>query len=399
MSVLNRSRSGIPSEARLLLDCARASIDSERAGRIKDLTKDGLDWNLLMGLALPNGMMPLLYWHLNTICAESVPPGVLNTLRNHLQRNGRRNLRLVAELLELLKLFENNGIPAVPYKGGVLAAQLYGNVSLRQFGDLDIIVPKSHALSARDLLLSRGYESDVQLNRWQEKALLDSQCHFHQVRRDRNIEVEIHWEIVPHFMAVSVDLQQVWQRLVRTRFGGTTVLSFSPEDLLFILCVHGTKHGWKRLQWICDVAELVRRHHAEISWRRLMERAETSGCQRMLLVGLFLAHELLESPVPGEVLSKIEADPTIGFLVRQVRRRFVQLRGTPSVFVELFFQIATRERLRDRIKYLSRLGVALNVTDWEVLNLPALLKSFYYVVRPFRLLATHAPVLWRKYHQ
>ena len=194
-------------------------------------------------------------------------------------------------------------------------------------------------------------------------------------------------------MAVSVDLQQIWQRLVRTRFGGTTVLSFSPEDLLFILCVHGTKHGWKRLQWICDVAELVRRHHAEISWRRLMERAETSGCQRMLLVGLSLAHELLESPVPGEVLSKIEADQTIGFLVRQVRRRCVQRRGTPSVCVELFFQIATRERLCDKIKYLSRVGVALNVRDWQVLNLPALLKSFYYVVRPFRLLATHAPAL------
>jgi len=155
----------------------------------------------------------------------------------------------MAELLELLKLFENNGIPAVPYKGPALAAQLYNNVSLRQFADLDILVPRTQALQARNLLTSRGYQPDIQLNHWQEAAFLDSQCQFHQVRGDLNIAVEIHWEIVPHHMVVPIDLRQVWRRLVPTSLGGTTVLSLSPEDLLFILCVHGTKHGWQRLEW------------------------------------------------------------------------------------------------------------------------------------------------------
>lgn len=103
----------------------------------------------------------------------------------------------------------------------------------------------------------------------------------------------------------------------------------------------------------------------------------------MLLLGLFLAHEFLGLEIPGEVLSKIEADSAIGLLVQQVRREFDQPGRPANIFMDLFFQIATRERLRDKIKYLSRLGVTLNTRDWQVLNLPALLKSFYYLVRPF----------------
>ncbi|HEV8131774.1 MAG TPA: nucleotidyltransferase family protein, partial [Acidobacteriota bacterium] len=247
-------------------------MDSGRAEPIELLVAKGMDWEYLMSLARRHRMMPLLYWHLSTICPESVPPLALRQLQDHFRTNSRRNLILVAELLELLSLFEDNGIPAIPYKGPVLASWVYGNVSLRQFCDLDILVPKSLALKARDLLISRGYQPNVHLSASHQTAYLEAQCEFCQVNIEKRVAVEVHWDIVPSHMAFPIDLQQLWQRLVPISFAGTTVRSFPPEDLLLILCVHGTKHRWERLDWICGVSELIRRHH-EINWKRVTEQA------------------------------------------------------------------------------------------------------------------------------
>ena len=58
------------------------------------------------------------------------------------ERTTMSNLYLTQEMLKLLSAFRKKGIPAIPYKGPVLAQAVYGNVGLRQFGDLDITVPE-----------------------------------------------------------------------------------------------------------------------------------------------------------------------------------------------------------------------------------------------------------------
>ena len=66
----------------------------------------------------------------------------MHQLRERYHSNARRNLFLVSELLKLLKLLESHGIGAIAFKGPVLALYAYGNLSLRQQLDLDILVRK-----------------------------------------------------------------------------------------------------------------------------------------------------------------------------------------------------------------------------------------------------------------
>lgn len=382
---------GVTAEAELLLCCARTAMDSENSERIKDLTKQGLDWGDVLRRARSHGMLPLLYWNLHSICPESVPLLALEKLRDEFHANSRRNLFLVAELLEVLRLLQNHGITAIPYKGPVLAASIYGNVSLRQFSDLDIFVRRSDALQASDLLLSRGYGPRIQLSGWRETAFLNSQCEFCLVRADASVTVDVHWEIVPRRVVVPIDLQQLWQRLVPVSFAGTTVFSFPPEDLLLILCIHGTYHCWERLDWICGISELTRRLR-EIKWPRVLQQAEMLGCRRMLFLGLFLAHRLLGANLSGEIQGKIEADRSVLALANQVRWRFLDRPGeSPNVFAAWFFHVRARERLRDKINYNFRLVTTLNPNDWEIVALPANFRFLYYVIRVIRLITRHRP--------
>ena len=70
--------------------------------------------------------------------------------------------------------------------------------------------------------------------------------------------------------------------------------------------------------WLCDIAELIRAH-PQMDWQRLLEQAKTSGSKRMLLLGLFLANDLLRTDLPDDVWQRIQAAPKVQLLAQQVR--------------------------------------------------------------------------------
>src|SRR5262245_10666576 len=135
----NATAVGICREVQLILCCAGTHIDAAKAERIKGLLSEEINWDFLIHIASQHGVMPLLYFTLKNTCLEAVPKAVLDQLRNYFYTNAAHNVFLTTELLKLLTLFEAHGIPAIPFKGPVLAASVYGNLSLRQFGDLDIL--------------------------------------------------------------------------------------------------------------------------------------------------------------------------------------------------------------------------------------------------------------------
>jgi hypothetical protein len=175
-------------------------------------------------------------------------------------------------------------------------------------------------------------------------------------------------------------------RLERASLGGGTVPTLSPEDLLLILCMHGSVHLWQRLGWICDVAELI---HARkgMDWERVTEQAAALGGERMFFLGLYLASDLLGAPLPRKVLHKVEADPTVKVLAREVHKRLPWEVNSPSpgAFGEIPFLLRMRERLRDKTWYLADAAMTPTVRDWTFLPLPSYLFPLYYAVRPVRL--------------
>ena len=219
-------------EGELLLCCARICEDSDRDACIRALLGKEIDWSYLLSTALPHGMMPLLYWHLNATCPDAVPKAAMEQLREHFRDNARRNLFLTGELLRLLNLFEAQGITAIPYKGPALAASVYGNIALRNFSDLDVLVHRQVVPRSKELLISSGYQPAHQLTNAQEAAFLRYECDRPFTRDDGASIVELHWEIMPRRLSFPLDTELLWERLVSISLGGKVVPTLSPEDLL-----------------------------------------------------------------------------------------------------------------------------------------------------------------------
>ena len=136
----------------MLLCCARTNLSPEIVEQIRGLLHSAMDWPYLLRMAGGHGLIPLLYFNLKNNFPDSIPAPISDQLHVQFLANAGRNLLLAEELLKILALFETNAIPAIPYKGPVLAASLYGDLTLRTFGDLDIIVRKPDIQRAKALL-------------------------------------------------------------------------------------------------------------------------------------------------------------------------------------------------------------------------------------------------------
>jgi len=333
-------------EAELLLCCASTHVDSERAKRITSLVQEGMNWSYLTWKAFQHGMMPLLYSHLNALCPEAVPPVVMYRLRGHFNNNARLNLLLMGELLNVLNTLSTHEISAIPYKGPVLAASVYGNLALRESGDLDIVVNEEDVLKTKELLLSRGYRPIRQAGRGQETVL--PLCQYPLHRDDSGVNLDIHWRLTPRYLTFPLDFQQLYGRLEPMSIGGQEIRTLAPEDLLLILCIHGSKHLWEQLRWICDVTELIRVHQ-DMDWGRVMEQAEHLGCERMLFLGLLLARDLLGAAIPDMILEKLRTDSVVRSLA--VEARALLFSGTDLRFRRIISHLRMVKRLRDMARY------------------------------------------------
>jgi len=339
-------------EEELVLSCLRSTIQPREADRISCLAGQNLDWGRVVAISQRHAVSPLLYKNLRTIGQHAVPASIMKQLQEQFYWNLAHNMRLERELSELLGALEQQGIPAIPFKGPALAVSIYGNLALRVFGDLDIFVQKKDVQRALASMASMGYRPEAMLDSCQMDGYLDT---FYEMTLTGagKAPVELHWEIYADNFAFPVGRLQIWddkQSVPRE----SIPRSISPDKLLLILCVHGTQHYWERLSWICDVAEMVRRSE-DIHWERLLELSVETGARRMLLLGLSLAHDLLDAPLPDHVVRAIRKDGRIDRAVTEIRRRLFEATDhAPGVLQTCLFYITIRERMRDKARVLFR---------------------------------------------
>jgi hypothetical protein len=373
-------------EDEVLLCAGRVDGSGEISERLSSLLRHDLDWTYLLDNGRRHGMIPGLHQYLSS--HPAVPAQVKTQLRDESNALQGTNLLLTRELLRVLGLLEAEGIRAIPFKGPTLTMMAYGNLAFRQFNDLDFLLDAADILRARSVLLFHGYRSQHPLGTAQQDAYFRSLCQLPLLHEEHCILVELHSRVTPRAFSFGAN-QASWERLLPVSLLGKEVLTFSREDLLLILCVHGAKHVWCCLGWICDVAKLLSVSPV-IDWEQVTVEARRMGCERMLWLGLFLAHDLFGAPLPDFVVQEVHEDSTVQQLAGRVCRKLFDS-SQPSGLSDALFHLKVRERLRDGFRYLLSLALAPTLADWRRLALPVQLSFLYYPLRFLRLMGKYSP--------
>jgi hypothetical protein len=324
----------------------------------------------------------MLLTTLRSVCWDAVPEKIRLELTLFYKAKVQKNLRFTGELLRLFSLFEQSAIPIAAFKGPVLAHSVYGDISLREFSDLDVIVKQADLSKAEDILASQGYQPDF-ADRAYRSAFLSYQGQYAFRHRNTGLSVDLHWRLSSKGLAFPLQITEIWPRLEPVVIAGRTILTLAQDDLALFLAAHGTKEGWRSLIWVCDFAEFLRKYQ-DIDWAALLDRAQRSHSSRRLLLAVALASRLLDAPAPIALIERARKDSGIRALAEQAKNRM--LCPIPADEQQEFLSgLKTHDRLRHRLWPVATLLTTRTVSDYQAFPLPKALWGIYYFIRPFRL--------------
>jgi hypothetical protein len=377
----------ITQEFQLLLYCARSQLDAEP---IKALVNAGPNWQSLLELAAQHGVRPMLHKSLKLLCWDDVPQATKLKLEDFIRKNMQKNLFLIGELLRLIEAFQQNGIPIATFKGPILAEVIYGDLSLREFNDLDVIVHQTDLRKAEDILNSCGYVAQFP-DKDYRSTFLSYHGQYVFSHSQTGLCVDLHWQLSSKGVAFPVQSAQVWSKLRLVTIAGRAVLTLANDDLALLLAAHGTKEGWRRLVWVSDFAELVRKCQ-DIDWAEVLERAHRSHSLRSVLLAFNLASTLLGAPAPANVIDRARANSAVRVLSEKALLRMLRT-ASQGELREFLDSISTHDRLRHRLWPVATLLTTRTVGDYQAMPLPKPLWGIYYLTRPFRLASKVVEIL------
>jgi Uncharacterised nucleotidyltransferase len=354
-------------ELDLLLYAVGYCVHKTDAAELRMRVQANVDWRVLSELARNHGVGPLLYRALDSACPDLIPEAELHKLRHDFKATANRNLLLTGELFKLLRLLQSNNIRAIPFKGPVLSMLLFGDPTFREFGDLDILVPISDVVRARDLLLASGYATKYLTDQFEFYTHFGHELDL--VRLDLNVAVDLQWRFASKWIAFPINLSDFWSHSENRSIGGQQITQPALDDMLLVLCGHGYRHFWVQLKWIADIAGFVNTFTDTIQWAETLDRATRLGGRRIMLLGLHLAHRLLGTLLPNEIKGAVASDRHIELLVDIVMDQ-IRAGSTKSgnwhhgmsFTRKLWFHLKVRERWQD--KFPDPLSLAKCVVYW-----------------------------------
>ena len=369
-------------EFALLVDCC--SLREEEFPKSAH-PGDRHDWAKVLELAEHHGVTPLLYRALNER-PSFAPAEVLEQLRSHYAHIARKNLRFTAELFRILDCLEAHAISAIPLKGPLLAESVYGDLAMRDFSDLDVLIHSRDVGRAKGALQRLDYSLAMSLSDAEERAYLAAGYEYtFDGPAGRNL-LELQWNILPRFYAVAFDVDELFARSGTVPLCGRTVRALSPEDLFLTLAVHAAKHAWVRLHWLRDIAGVVETQR--LDWTTVTKRARQLGIARIAGVSLLLAQRLLHANLPEEAQALCTGDEEVLSRVEFIGQELPTAQEYNVESTRYFRRMMRlRERSMDRARFLWRLASTPGPGEWTVIRLPESLFPLYRVIRLFRLAA------------
>lgn len=350
------------------------------------------EWHTVVVLARRHHVAELLLRGLRAAPDLLADTGIEPALRALRDRAVRRGWRQLGALKHATDRLAANGISCLVLKGIPLSQRIYGHPLVRDALDIDLLVAPETQHAAEKVLSDHGWRLALEFpetparNRWHGRVAADRAF----VRGGTKVELHPRLCHNPHYYAAA--FEDLWARRASVRVGTATFRTLGEDDEFLYLACHGTRHGWPRLDWLCDVAVIL----ARMAPARLERIAHTAAQQRLDIVlsstlRLCEAAFHVEAPTPSVGLrngkprgaERAAGEKRAAFIAAAAARTW-GAREKPAPGSQLPLKLALKLGLKPDLRYVLHEMSATMIAprDWARIDLPDRLFFLYFPLRP-----------------
>jgi hypothetical protein len=243
--------------------------------------------------------MSVLFWELNQLTPEIVIPEDLHErLHQYSLQVALSNMKLYHELKIVLQAMNEADIPTIVLKGAHLAALVYPDISMRQMGDIDLMVPVERLEGGARVLKGLGYRASLG---YDVDVIIKLRHHLPPFIKEGNKAIELHWTFLVPRSPYVLDLKAQWQRNQTVMISNVSTSVLSPEDLLLHLSVHAIyQHKLALgLRNFYDIKMVLDHFENKIRWQFLEERQELLVAKKPIYISLEMTKKYFNCVLPS----------------------------------------------------------------------------------------------------
>ncbi len=387
-------QNALPLEVRLLVSALHWPPSAREAASLQELAAAAPDWEEVLALAAHHRVLPLTYRTL-TLAGINLPPAVHAKWRSSATRNAYAAMRSLAETARLQNLLRTVGIATRVLKGVPLSLRAYGDPTLRDVGDIDLLIAPGQEGEADLLLTADGFERQEPRGRLTPRRRASYRKHakdYTYAPGEAGFEVDLHWRLFrnPEMPGNALGAATA---VTDIELGSEHFSTLPLAGSLLHLCVHGALDGWARLKSLADVAALWRQagtveRDAVLSLARREDVIPELAAALLLACRLGLAER---EELPHSLLL-MEGERTVTRILHHALQEFHQCRFRPNPaglgsWSAKRYELGLRSGARYRFEILRR--VLFRPRVWERFDLPDALFPLYAVLSPVEWLLFH----------
>ena len=356
-----------------------------------DISSDSIEHHReeIIDLADRHGVLPQLYRYLSK---HEIP--LSETIETELKQTYRQiasdNLLISAHLVTFAKKLESKGLRYIAIKGPALSCELYGDMLLRQYSDIDLFVDWNEMAEMFDCAVSLGYRPILPRKLLERRKFFELDSDYSFVHRVTGIKLELHWKLFPDRHRMPFSFSELYGRSKKVMIQNADIVTLSPEDNLLYLTLHGAKHIFERFVWVCDIDRLIRKYPT-LDMEEIYREAVEIRSEEAFLLGIHLAHNLFRTPLPHTLLELYseETERLVGKTIDYYNERFLFWKEEEKKYARfLFLADLHRSHYSKAISFLVSLfrPTAVDVIEF---GLPDRWDFLYPILRPYRLLGKY----------
>lgn len=297
----------------------------------------------------------------------------------------KQNMLMTSELIKVIKELEKNNIQAISFKGPVLSEIGYGNITVRQYMDLDILVNQKDLENASIYFLNNDYQEVYDFEEYQKENLKNTGHDRSFINRTTGVKIELHWTLSSSEFFIDLEKLNYHDNCKTLSLKNHDLRTLSNEIHFIYLCIHGNKHMWERIEWLLDLVLFIKKEKLDLV--KILILSQDIDADRIVLSSLMICKHFFSINLPAELDKNIDKklqDITNKYtakLCNDYKKQKDNIHNKQISYIQ-WYMLKTYS---NRLKYIKSLFLPTE-KDYMQMNIKKEFHFIYFFLRPLNII-------------